>query len=179
MEDEDGEAKCRHSVLRPVKLYKTQTEGSSAPSNVPYPCGEEPTESVWKVFQPIRLITARFTVLWLLAAHGKIFHVLVLMWNHDTVLRKPSLQQATTYFFSSGYCSCSFLVSFSVFFPGRLETSCFSHSYLIICKGGWQIKGSPGILRPTENSGLDGSKMDEQEGRVWSGAIQRLRKFAA
>lgn len=52
------EAKCRHSVLRPVKLYKNPTEGSSAPSNVPHPCVEEPTESVWKVLRPIGFITA-------------------------------------------------------------------------------------------------------------------------
>lgn len=74
------EAKWRHSVLRPMKLYKNPTEGSSAPSNVPHPCGEEPTESVWKVLRPIGFITAqRFTVLWLLAAHGQTFHVLELM----------------------------------------------------------------------------------------------------
>lgn len=69
------EAKCRHSVLRPVKV--PQLSSFKCALSV---CGEEPTESVWKVFGPIGFISAqRFTVLWLLAAHGKTFHVLVLM----------------------------------------------------------------------------------------------------
>lgn len=65
------EAKCRHSVLCPVKLYKTQTEGSSAPSSVPYPYVAKSLQKVFgKCFGQSDLLPG-----W----HGKTFHVLVLM----------------------------------------------------------------------------------------------------